>query len=473
MRIPFSRKGENPMHRFRRRRLIGAIWRRIKQVFRLLKNLIAIIVIVTILLYLIALGWFYFEFTAIPEVKEHTVLVMNFHGLILDGPSLDPVSKRLLAEDVQTRQGVINNIRKAAGDPRIVGILLKMKGFAMTRTTAVEIREALLQFRESGKPVFAYMENAGMGTYLLSSAADTLYMPPSGAVFVSGFRAEVPFYKGTFDKIGIVPEFIAIGEHKTAPQVFTMDHMSDEFREYINTRLDSLYYDFLTHVTETRQVAVETVEQWIDAGLFSAPDALEAGLIDALHYEHQLEKTLKIELGLLDAEELETESEEESEEPPLPMLNNSQYARVKVDVPNLHNTGEKIAVVYAQGAIVSGESSPPSSRDQFIGSDTMADLFAYLTEDEEIKGIILRINSGGGAAGASDIIRSAVQQAAQEKPVVVSMADMAASGAYMASAPADSIVAYPLTLTGSIGIFGGKFSFQGIYDFIGMNVETL
>jgi protease-4 len=146
---------------------------------------------------------------------------------------------------------------------------------------------------------------------------------------------------------------------------------------------------------------------------------------------------------------------------------------VEVEAPGLHKTGEKIAVVYAQGAIVSGKSAPPSSGSPTIGAETMTELLASLTKDDEIKGIILRIDSGGGGARASDIIRNSVQEAVERKPVVVSMAAEAASGGYMISAPAESIVAYPLTLTGSIGIFGGKFSMEGLNDWAGITIEAV
>ena len=466
------------IHYLRVKRMLTRVWGSLKQILRIIRRTFAVIIFGVFLLFLILMVGLFLELRRAPEVKPETLLVMNLKGLILDGPSLDLSAQRLLGEDVQTRQGIINNIRKAAQDARIIGILLKMKGFAMNLTTALEIRDELIKFKQSGKKLFAYMNSAGMTTYLLVSPAHKIYMPPSGSTFVMGFRAEVPFFRGMFDKIGITPEFVAIGKYKTAPQIFTMEQMSDEFREVLNDELDAYYNEFGEKIAEARVVSVDRVKNWIDDGLYTASEALEAGMIDELLYETQLEKRLKVELGLVKENEAtktkpEADKEQDEEEPELNTLNNSQYARVKVDAPKLYNKGEKIAVVYAQGSIVSGQSAPPSSGAPSIGAETMTELLKALAKDKEIKGIILRIDSGGGGAQASDIICNSVQEAKQKKPVVVSMADVAASGGYMISAPADSIVAYPLTITGSIGIFGGKFSMEGLNKLIGIKIDAV
>ncbi len=450
-------------------------WKRTKQVFRILKKTCVFGLLLLVLVMLVGAVWLYREFSDVPEVKADTLLVLNMKGVILDGPSSNPAVQRLLGEDVQTRQGIVNNIRKATHDPRIIGILLNFDGYGMTSATALEIRDELLTFKQQGKKIFAYMEFAGKRTYFLASPAHKIYMPPPGDVYLRGWRAEIPFYKDMFDKIGITPEFIYIGKYKTAPQIFTMDHLSDEYREVLNDVLDAYYDDYVEQIARVRNVPVETVKAWIDDGLYSAAEAFEIGMIDELLFEDELEKHLQVELGLAaDFEEAEQAQQEDAseEEPELNTINNAQYARVQVDAPWLHNEGEKIAVVYAQGSIVSGK-SPPSPHSGMIASETMTELLEELTEDEEIKGILLRIDSGGGGARASTMIWNAVRNAQQKKPVVVSMTGAAASGGYMISAPAGSIVAYPLTITGSIGIFGGKFSTKGLFDLIGLNVEIM
>jgi protease-4 len=455
--------------------LLSKLWKRTKQVFRIVKKTIVLASLLVLLAILVGTVWLYREFSYVPEVKPDTVLVMNMDGVIIDGPSNNPDVQRLLGEDIQTRQGIVSNIRKASHDPRIIGILLKFDGYGMTSTTALEIRDELLRFKQAGKKIFAYMEWAGKQTYFLASPAHKIYMPPPGDTFLRGWRAEIPFYKDMLDKIGIAPEFIYIGKYKTAPQIFTMNHLSDEYREVLNDVLEAYYENYVEQIAKVRNVPAKKVKTWIDDGLYSAVEAIEAEMIDELRYEHEVEKRIQVELGLVeDIEETEQTAQEKASEkaPELNTINMSQYARVKVDAPWLHNTGEKIAVLYAQGSIVSGE-SPSSPQNGMIASETMTTLLEELAENEEIKGIILRIDSGGGGARASSIIWEAIRQAQKKKPVVVSMAGAAASGGYMISAPADSIVAYPLTITGSIGIFGGKFSMGGLFDLIGLNVEIL
>ncbi|MCP4401370.1 MAG: signal peptide peptidase SppA [bacterium] len=453
------------MKHTRRQRLTHSAWQRTKQIFRLLKKTILFGFLIVLIAILGVSAWFYWEFSHVPKIRPDTVLVMNLDGMVLDGPSNTPGIQRLLGEDVQTRQGLVNNIRKAAHDPRIVGIFLKMKSFGMLSSTALEIRDELLAFKERGKKIFAYMEYAGKRSYFLAASADKIYMPQPGDIYTRGWRFEVPFYKNLLGKIGITPEFIAIGKYKNAPQIFTMDHLSDEYREVLNDILDAYSEDYTTQIATVRNVPESTVQDWIDGGLYSAPEALKAGMIDELLYENDVEHAIQVELGLVGGGE-QTEQALE-----LKTVNMSQYARVKVDAPWLHDTGEKVAVVYAQGSIVSGKN--PSPRSQTIASETMTELFEELAKDEKIKGIILRVDSGGGGARASSMIWNAIQEARQKKPVVVSMVGAAASGGYMISAPADSIVAYPLTITGSIGIFGGKFSMKGLFDLIGLNVEIL
>ena len=196
------------MHYSRRKRLTRKIGRRIKQVFHIIRNTFFIISLLFTLLFFGIIGWIYLEFTRVPKVKPETILVMNMKGLILDGPSMSSSSQRLMGEDVQTRQGIVNNIRKASQDSRIIGILLNMESHGMGFTTALEIREELIKFKQTGKKLFAYMNSAGMRTYLLVSPADKIYMPPSGSTYVMGLRAEVPFYRKMFDKIA-VEKFIA------------------------------------------------------------------------------------------------------------------------------------------------------------------------------------------------------------------------------------------------------------------------
>ena len=486
------------MQRFRRQRIWGRIWSKIAKFFRIIKNILLILLAIGFAVYLGVAAWLYWEFSRVPKVKQESVLIMDIEGRIQDRPSMDPVSERLSGELGKTRQIMVNNIRKATKDPRILGILLDIGSYSMDLTTMDEIREELLKFKVKGKKVFAFTESTGVFSYLLMSVADKIYMPPSGHTFFPGLRFEIPFFRDMFELIGVTPEFVAIGKYKTAPQIFTMNQLSDAYREVLNNLLDNYYQNYVEKIAAARNVSEETVMQWIEAGIYSASDALETGVIDQLVYESNLDTTIQKELGLIKTEEsdeqeqneesissdqtepsgetdqeTEQEDEKDEEKPELNKVYNGQYARVDVNVPNLYQDGEKIAVIYAQGSIVSGKSAPPNADNPTIGSESMTELLKTLADDEDIKGIILRIDSGGGGARASDIIRNAVAEANAKKPVVISMAGAAASGGYMISAPAATIVAYPMTITGSIGIFGGKFSMQGLFDLIRLRIESL
>ncbi|HWP45605.1 MAG TPA: signal peptide peptidase SppA [Candidatus Limnocylindrales bacterium] len=457
----------------------------IRILWNLLKNFLMGLRILFFILFLVFIGVLYWEFFREPKVKPDTVLVINMEGSILDMPPMDPFTTRLAGEDIQTLQGILNNLKKATIDKRIIGILLNIKRFHAKFTTTQEIREALIKFKESGKKVFAYLEDIGMRSYFLVSPADKIYLSPSGETFLGGIRVEIPFYRKMLDKIGITPEFVYIGKYKTAPQSFIRDSMSEDHREVMNDLLDDFYNGYVEQIAAARGVPISRVKEWIDNGLYTAYESLLAGIVNELVYESQLDEKLRRELGLPEEADSQVEKEETvwekwltrwritEKKTPLNKLNNTQYARVSVKAPGLHEEGEKVAIIYAQGIIVSGRSVNALGGSNQIGSDTLVKLIKNLVEDKKIKGILLRVDSSGGSSQASDIIWNSIQEARQKKPVVVSMADVAASGAYYISVPADCIVAYPLTITGSIGIFGGKFSTKGLYDLIGLNIETL
>jgi protease IV len=471
--------------------VIKTCWRIMMWSLRALMRLLSALFLLAFIASIAVMVWTFRDVAHPPHVAPETVLVVRLDGLILDAPPVDVATQRLMGEQVQTVQELIQTLRKAAADDRIIALLLKPGSYYLNLTNALDVREELLAFRRAGKRIFAYAETLGMGNYLLASAADHIFMPPSGATYVMGLRAEVAFYGELFQKLGVTPEFTAIGSYKLAPQVLTMDHMSEEFQEVLNDELDAYYAAYVQHVAEARQVSALLVREWIDDALYTPHEALAAGMIDAMVYESQLEQRLAEELGLArDAGEGEDSGEpvddggaslvdddEHAITPPdnrspLTTLTIAEYRAVDVEAPRLHLAGEKIAVVYATGTITMGRSSPTPTRPS-IGSQSFGDLFASLADNDEIRGIIVRIDSGGGGVMASDILRNSLREARAKKPVVVSMADVAASGGYMIALPADRIVAHPLTLTGSIGIFGGKFSLEGLSEMAGVRVETL
>lgn len=469
------------MHRLRRKRLKRTFWKKLQRGFRGIFHLAFIINHLVIGSFLLVAAWMYvFDSGALPPppsvidsntvVKSDTLLVITLDRTIYERSPVNSENWRTIP---LSREQIVKNLRKAARDPRISGILLHVENPRMTISTALDIHEELRKFRQSEKRIIAYLEQAGLQTYFLVSMADTIIMPPAGDLNLMGLRAEIPFYKALFDKLGVTPEFVALGKYKTAPQIFTMDHLSDEYREVINSILDEYYHEYVDHIALARGVSAEQIKEWIDGGLYSASSAKTLGMIDNVLYEDQLEAFLKTEFGIEEQKRNDETAEDKKPTFALRTIEHVEYAQTSIRVPRLYESGAKIAVVYARGTIVSGESSSAIARHPRIGSQTLSDLLFSLAENEEIEGVILRLDSGGGSARASDLIRHAVEELRQKKPIVVSMADMAASGGYMIAAPANSIVAYPLTMTGSIGVFGGKFSLRGLYDLIGLNIEAV
>ncbi|GAK51772.1 signal peptide peptidase SppA, 67K type [Candidatus Moduliflexus flocculans] len=473
------------MSSFRRTRLRISLWRWIKQAFKILRHIFVGVWLALFLALIISVGWFFREVNRVPKVKDNSLLSITLDGMILEGPAFGSTAQHILGEDVQTLRGMLNNLRKATKDPRITGIALTLKGYGMSYGTGSEIREELAQFKAAGKKIFVYMDWAYPGKYLFASLGDKIYMSPSGGMDFAVFSMEMPFYRKLLDKIGITPEHIYIGKYKTGPQPEMLEKMSDEHREVSNILLEAFYNNFVEQAAANRKVSQETVKGWVDSGFFSAKDALEMGLVDELVYEKDFEHALKVELGIMKpgsasatdkpaSESKKAENaKDEKEEPELPSVNNSQYARVKVDAPNLYTTGEKIAMIYASGVIISGKSSPIGAQSPMIGSESLTELLEKVRKDKEIKGVIIRLDSGGGGASASDEIRHAVEKLKEKKPVMISMSTLAASGGYMMSAPADKIFAYPLTITGSIGIYSTFYHFQRLQEWLGINMEII
>jgi len=473
------------MSSFRRTRLRISLWRWIKQTFKILRHIVVGVWLAMLLFMIISVGWLYREINRVPKIKDDSLLSITLKGAILEGPAFNNAAQHLLGEDVQTLRGMLNNLRKATKDPRIIGIALRLEGYGMSYGTGSEIREELANFKAAGKKIFVYMDWAYPGRYLFASLADKLYMSPSGVMDLAAFSMETPFYRKLLDKIGITPEHIYIGKYKTGPQPEMLEKMSEEHREVSNILLDAFYHNFIEQVAANRKVSLDTVKGWVDSGFFSAKDALDMGIVDELVYEQDFERALKIELGIIKPESEDSpdtsspekkdaeNAKDEKEEPELPAINNSQYARVNVDTPNLYNKGEKIAIIYARGVILSGKSSPIGAQSPVIGAESLTELLEKVRKNKEIKGVIIRLDSPGGGASASDEIRHAIEKLKEKKPVMISMSTLAASGGYMMSAPADKIFAYPLTITGSIGIYSTFYHFQRLNEWLGINIERI
>ena len=358
--------------------------------------------------------------------------------------------------DVQ--MGAIEKTLKVAKrDKEIAGAVIKIGGSRYGIGRLQEMRDAILDFRASGKKVIGYMTNCSTGNYLLASVCDRIVLHPSGEVRLIGLRSEISFYKGVLDKLGIRADLEHIGEYKSASDIFTRKEMSDAHREVQNAILDDLYDQLTQSIADKRSWTQDDVKRLIDQGPFTAKQALAHGIVDQLAYRDQLKgiarDLTRKECQLIKAHQYLGIIEYEHDwEVPLP----------------------KIAIIEAEGMMMTGESfTDPFTGTKTMGSTTITRAIRNVRKDSSIKAVVLRIDSVGGLVVAADTIWRELIRLKNVKPLVVSMGDVAGSGGYYIAAPADVIVAGPGTITGSIGVVAGKYSFKGLYDKIGLHKEVL
>ncbi len=408
---------------------------------------------IAILILLIFVGSYYLTREQVPEIKDGSYLVLDMVGMFPEDAARD-FWTQLIEGKPLTVFDLVENIRKARHDDRIEGILLRFSLMSMGYGKAQEIRGALEEFKESGKRVISYIEIARDLEYYIACVADEIYMTPVSVLMVDGIVANALFLRGTFDMLGIRPNFLRVGDYKTAVDLFQDSEMSDEYRWELNSLLDSIYSRYVSDVAESRGMTEEDLRDIIDRGMLDSRQSLEAGLVDDLLYINQLEGKLK---GGYD-----------------------EFRGVDADVyrnidPSSIGIAEdaRFALIIAEGSLNMGGSGESADFGKIAGSSTLVDAIHRALEEEEIEAILLRVNSPGGVWVASDVIWGELVKAMESKPVVVSMSDVAASGGYYIAMPADAIVAEPSTITGSIGLYVGKFNVSGLYSKIGVNRETV
>lgn len=345
---------------------------------------------------------------------------------------------------------LVDSLHRAGSDPKVKAVVLRAGAIPDAGWGKVqELREAIVHFRKSGKPAYAHLEFCGNKEYYLATACTKVYAVPTALLEITGLSAEVTFLRGTLDKLGVEAQFEGVGKYKTAPNMLTERGLTEPHREQVDALLESVYREYVSAIAKGRDIPSERVEALLDEGPYDAALAQKAGLVDELLYQDQLEERLRSWGRVTPA----------------------RYVRKS---GGLGLDGRpKVALVYAVGEIVSGESQSSPFGGAFMGSDTVAGALKQAREDEDIKAIVIRVDSPGGSGTASEVIWREVQLARKEKPVVVSMGDVAASGGYYIAMGSDAIVAQPTTITGSIGVFGGKLTLRGLYDKIGVSKEIL
>ncbi len=404
--------------------------------------------------------------------KKLSVAHIEIHGSYSEGVS----APGLFGDVVETLGSGLQRLDKAARDESLDAVILHINDPSIGWAKLNELRVGIQKMRAKGRKVYAWMESVDTKGYLIASACDQIVIPESGMVLLPGLRAEVSFYKNLFDMLAIQPQMLRVGEFKSAAEPYSRSEMSPAFREEMEAILDDYYRQIVEMISTSRKLTPEQVKAIIDTGLHTASEAKKLGLIDVVGYEDAIKSLVK--------------GDDQTAEVKIIM----GYGKPKIDTDfsgftgmakmmNLlmgaepttrKSTAPKIAIINASGAIMSGSSaSDPFFGEQTMGSTTMIKAIRQARDDSTVKAVVLRIDSPGGSALASDLMWHELEALDGKKPFIVSMGDTAASGGYYIAMGADRIFAEPGTLTGSIGVVGGKIALEKFYEKVGITTSVV
>ncbi|HPS45636.1 MAG TPA: signal peptide peptidase SppA [Bacteroidales bacterium] len=384
-------------------------------------------------------------------VPANSVLQLKLNDEITDRSSSNPFNNFDFSSFNTTKSPGLNeilqNIKKAKTDDNIKGIFLDLGTIPSGIATIEEIRNALLDFKSSKKFIISYSEEYTQKAYYIASVSDKIYLYPEGALDFKGLNGEVMFFKGLLDKLDVDVQILRHGKFKSAVEPFVLDKMSEPNKEQTLKYISGIWNQMLEGISESRKMSVAQLNGIADSfKIQKAQDAVTYKLVDKLMYKDELLAELRNLLGIGKKEKINS-------------ISLQKYTSVPDKTKKIHKTKDKIAVIYALGEIVSGKGD-----DETIGSDRISEAIRKARLDSAVKAIVLRVNSPGGSALASDVIWREVTLSKKTKPVVVSMGDLAASGGYYIACAATRIVADPTTLTGSIGVFGLIPNLKGLYN---------
>ena len=426
--------------------------RAIRLVFALIGLAIVASAVGTLVLYLLV--------SREPAVEQRSTLVLRPGG---DLPEVagGGLGGSFFGGGADSLRGFIDNLRKAKRDPRISGVLLMPSALQAPYWARLqELRDAILDFRTSGKAVVAFLEYGGDREYYLASAADRVFLLPTSPLELTGVASYEMFLRGTLDLLGTYPDFLHIGQYKTATNQLTEKTFTAAHREMASSMNKDTYEQLVHGIASARRKSDAEVRALIDQGPFLPADAVRAGLVDGLAYEDQLDEKV---------------SPPKSAGRGVARIEGSDYRRVSERSVGIRPRS-RIAIVYAIGEITSGKGGFDPLNGAVAGSDTVVEQIRRIRDDDSIKAIVVRIDSPGGSSTASDVIWRELmitRDAQPSRPIVTSMSDLAASGGYYIALPAHVIVAEPGTLTGSIGIYGGKMVTSGTMHKVGLNMESV
>lgn len=395
--------------------------------------------------------------------KNEKVFRLSLHGQLTDMPSESLFGSLFSSETPLSLEEVLSAIEKAKYDERIEGIYIDAASLSTGMASVDAIRRALLDFRESGKFIVAYADQYTQRCYYLSSVADKVFMNPLGLLELSGFASQTTFYRGLLKKAGIEMQIFKVGSYKGAVEPYMLDRLSDENRAQIASYQQCVWKNVVEGIAAARHISSEEVNGFADNGYsFAAAEKTEeCGLVDELKYREEVENYIKELIGLEPDKKLKTIS--------LAKMKNLKTNGSAVKSPA---TTDRIAVVYAEGEIVSSDALPPYSDGSYI-TEELADELIRLKGDESVKAVVVRVNSPGGSGYVSEQIWKQVNDLRKSKKVVVSMGNMAASGGYYISCAADRIISEANTLTGSIGVFGIIPNVAGLYDLLDVTTDVV
>ena len=399
-------------------------------------------------------NWGFGTGNAFDKNREARTGVGYFHFSNI--PKTKPVPRRRMFLDLPMRS-LKEVLPIAKWDADVAGVLIRINGSSYGMAQLQEMSDAILDFRESGRVVLCYLSSCSTGDYIVAATCDGILIHPATEVRLIGLRTERSFYKGALDMLGVRADLEHIGKYKSASEAFTRQEMSEAHREIQNIILDDLYEQLVDAIAEGRGWTHEDVKKRINEGPYTARQALATELVDRAVYEDELPDVVT-----------------ELTNNPTDLVTLSDYAGRGVDTQDWQVPQPKVAIIEAKGLMLTGDSFvDPFLGTQVMGADTITRVVREVKDNNDIKAVVLRIDSGGGLVTAADTIWRELVRLTQVKPLVVSMGDVAASGGYYIAAPADTIVAEPGTITGSIGVISGKYSFKGLYEKLGIHKEIL
>jgi protease IV len=426
---------------------------------KILMIILAIIGSLTILAAFIAITVILISVATKDRVPAETILEIDFERGMIEYVSDDPVASAVLSELPVVRD-IVESLERAKDDDRVVGIVARLGSGSISMGHVQEVRDAVISFRESGKPAIAFSETfgeAGMGVghYYLATAFDSVYMQPSGDLGLTGIMLATSFFKNLLEKADIQPQIANRYEYKTAMNMFTEERMTDPHREANEAILQSVYGQIVGGIAEARGKSDAEVRELIERGPFIASEALAYGFVDGLAYRDEVYERLQEQVG-----------------------ENARFLyldRYLARAGRPHQRGETIALIYGVGTVTRGSSGfDPVFFSSSMGAETVTQAIRDAVANKQTKAIILRVDSPGGSYVASDAIWREVARAREKGiPVIASMSNVAASGGYFVAMPADKIVAQPATITGSIGVVGGKMVLRDLYERFGITWDVM